>query len=437
MKKISTMALAAALLAVTAVAPHGAAAAGGKDKQPQVESPTNFNLSKQFRAQALAATTALKANNPPAAESAVAALEASARNDSERFVAKTLRVKLLSAAPQSVQTMTALIKPLDELIADPRTAKEDLARYCYTRGDIAYAQKLYAKAALFYVQARQNGLRDDELDLQIVRANMEAGNVSAGAEALDALIKAQIAAGKTPPESWYRFATLRLRAKKAPEEAAWTGKWLAAYGTRANWHDAIALNGFKDEDESKLTAAQRLERNGNFVDMFRLMRATHSLGGQKDYMEYARRANSLGLKDEARAVIEEGRASGAIPAKDAEAAQIVAQAGRQAAKGKAKPTAAAAPSEAAARKAKDGQLAAQLGDTSIGQGAYAKAVEFYDLALEKTVKNVEDVKLHRGIAAALAGDKEKARADFAVITQQPDKETATLWTIWLDSPPAA
>ncbi|MDB5703440.1 MAG: hypothetical protein JWN66_556 [Sphingomonas bacterium] len=438
MKMISTMALAAALLAGSGVAP-----AAGKKEVPQPESATNFILSKQVRDSALAANLALKAGDLQAAGSAVAAVEASASNDSERFIAKTLRVKLLSKSPQNVQSMSALIKPLDELIVDPRTSKDDVARYNYTRGDIAYAQKLYARAAQYYIQARQNGLQDDELGLQVVRAYMEAGNVTAGAEALDGLIAAQVAAGKKPPESWYRFAAQRLRTKKAPEAVAWTGKWLAAYGTRANWHDAIAINGFKDEDESQLTPAERLERNRRFVDLLRLMRVTHSLAGQKEYTDYAKRANSLGLKDEARSVIEEGRASGAIPAKDTETTQILAQTGRPAAKGKAKAkpvpaaAAAAAPSDTAARKAKDGELAMQLGDVSIGQAAYAKAVEMYDLALEKTVKDTDTLRLHRGIAYALAGDKEKARSDFDAVTQSPVRETAQLWTIWLESPPAA
>lgn len=430
MKTLSTIALAAALLAGPATLSLTASAAGAKDRPAADSAP--FVLSKQVRQSAAAATAALKANDLAGAETAVATVERLASNDSERYVARTLRVKLLSASPPTVQTQTALVKPLDELIADPRTPKEDLARYSYTRGDFAYARKEYAKAVQFYRQARDNGLRDDELDLQIVRANMEAGTVAAGAAELEAMITAQVAAGKKPPESWYRFTAQRLRLKKAPETAAWTGKWLAAYGTRGNWHDAIAINGFKDEDESKLTLAERRERDTRFVDLYRLMRVTKSLGGQKEYLEYARRANSLGLKDEVKSVIEEGRASGAIPAKDAESARLL---GAAPAKGKARP--ASTPTEAAARKAASGELAAQVGDANIGRGAYAKAVEMYDIALEKTVAEPDIVRLHRGIALALAGDKERARSDLAAITVPPASETATLWKIWLDSPPTS
>ena len=436
MKKFSTIALAAVLLAGSATLPF-AASAGGKKEAPLPDSPTNFILSKQVRDSAAAATLALKANDLAGAEAAISTIERSASTDSERYVGRTLRVKLLGASPETTQTRTAMVKPLDELIADPRTPKDDLARYAYTRGDFAYARKEYAKAVQFYRLARETGLRDDELNLQIVRANMDGGNVSAGAAELDAMIAAQVAAGKKPPESWYRFATQRLRLKRAPETAAWTGKWLAAYGTRANWHDAIAINGFKDEDESNLTLAVRKERDSRFVDLFRLMRVTKSLGGQKEYLEYARRANSLGLKDEVKAVIEEGRAMGAIPAKDPESIRLYGSA--PAAKGKAKAKAKAAPAgptEAAARKAPGGEPAAQVGDASIGRGDYAKAIEMYDLALEKTVAEPDIVRLHRGIALALSGQKERARADFLAVTVAPASETATLWKIWLDATPA-
>ncbi|MEG3151479.1 hypothetical protein U1769_16420 [Sphingomonas sp. ZT3P38] len=428
MKTLSTIALAALFAGPATLSLTASAAA--KDI-PAAGPGAAFVLSKQVRQSAAAASAALKANDLAGAETAVATVERSASNDSERYVARTLRVKLLSVLPPTVQTQTALVKPLDELIADPRTPKEDLARYSYTRGDFAYARKEYAKAVQFYRQARDNGLRDDELDLQIVRANMEAGTVAAGAAELEAMITAQVAAGKKPPESWYRFTAQRLRLKKAPETAAWTAKWLAAYGTRANWHDAIAINGFKDEDESKLTLAERRERDTRFVDLFRLMRVTKSLGGQKEYLEYARRANSLGLKDEVKSVIEEGRASGAIPAKDAESVRLL---GAVPAKGKAGP--AGAPTEAAARKAAGGELAAQVGDASIGRGAYTKAVEMYDIALEKTVAEPDIVRLHRGIALALSGNKERARSDLSAVTVPPASDTATLWKIWLDSPPA-
>jgi len=428
MKTISTTALAVALIGSMTL--PGAANAAGKKEAVLPDSPTNFVLSKQVRDSAAAATLALKSNDLVGAESAVSTIERSAGNDSERFIGRTLRVRLLSLSPATVETQTAMVKPLTELIADPRTSKDDAARYNYTLGDFAYARKDYAKAVQFYRQARENGLRDDELNLQLVRANMEAGQVSAGAAELETMIAAQLAAGKKPPESWYRFAARRLSLKRAPEAAAWTGKWLAAYGTKANWHDAIAFNGFKDEDETKLSAAERKDRDTRFVDLFRLMRATRSLAGQKEYVEYARRASNLGLNDEAKAVIEEGRAAGAIPPKDPETVRLLTPA----AKGKAAP---AAPTEAAARKAATGDMAAQLGNMSIGKGAYAKAVEMFDLALEKNVKDVDDVRLHRGIALALSGDKERARTDLGMVAAAPDSDTATLWKIWLDNPPAA
>ncbi|MEP7008462.1 MAG: hypothetical protein ABI810_20955, partial [Sphingomonas bacterium] len=58
----------------------------------------------------------------------------------------------------------------------------------------------------------------------------------------------------------------------------------------------------------------------------------------------------------------------------------------------------------------------------------------YDLALTKGVANADIVHLHRGIASAMSGDKEKARADFTTITSVPQVEIAKLWIVWLNSP---
>ena len=55
------------------------------------------------------------------AATAIATIDARASNDDERYVARTLRVKLLAASPATSQSMTALIEPLEQLIADPRT----------------------------------------------------------------------------------------------------------------------------------------------------------------------------------------------------------------------------------------------------------------------------------------------------------------------------
>ncbi len=111
--------------------------------------------------------------------------------------------------------------------------------------------------------------------------------------------------------------------KQAPEAPIWIGKWLAAYGSKANWHDAIAFNGFKDEDETKLSVAERKDRDTRSRRPVPADAATKSLAGQKNIWNSARRATNLGLKDEAKAVIEEGRAIGRDPAQGCWSARLL------------------------------------------------------------------------------------------------------------------
>ena len=421
MKMISKVALAAALVTGIGSTAFVAPAYAKKDKPaPASDVP---NLSQAFRTPALAAQTAIEAKDFATAETQLAAAEAVAKNDDERYAAATLRFKLIAKQPQTAATTAALGGPIDALLANPKTPKTDLARYHYIRGDIYYNLQQYPQALQHYTQARDGGLQDDELSYQLVRTNMESGNVAAGAKALEALVASQIAAGKKPPENWYRYAISRLyKANDTAGTEAWTARWLAAYGTKANWHDAIYTFGFQGPGIKRLTDRDR-------VDLYRLMSVTHSLAGQRDYIDYAQASIQIGLPTEGKSVIEEGRTNSAIPAGNKTATDLLTQANTDIAGDKSfavqEKTAAAAPK---------GDAASQTGDAYLGARNYAKAIAMYDLALTKGVANADIVHLHRGIAYAMSGDKEKARADFTPITSVPQVEIAKLWIVWLDSP---
>ena len=423
MKLISKVALAAALVAGMGSTAFVAPAYAKKDK-PAAQAGDSFNLSKEFRVPAVAAQTAIDAKDFATAETQLAAADGLAKNDDERYVAATLRFKLLAKQPQTAASSAAMAGPIDALLANPRTPKTDLARYHYIRGDIFYNLQQYPQALQHYTQARDGGLVDDELTFQLVRANMESGNVAAGAKALEGLVAAQIAAGKKPAENWYRYAISRLyKANNTAETEAWTARWLAAYGTKANWHDAIYTFGFQGPGVKRLTDRDR-------ADLYRLMSATHSLAGLHDYLDYAQASIQIGLPTEGKSVIEEGRTSSVVPASNKTANDLLAQANADIAGDKS-----FAAQEKAATAAPKGDIASQTGDAYLGARNYAKAIAMYDLALTKGVANTDIVHLHRGIAFAMSGDKEKARADFATITSVPQIEIAKLWIVFLDSPP--
>ena len=419
MKMISKVALAAALVTGIGSTAFVAPAYAKKDKA----APAGPNLSEAFRVPAYAAQMAINAKDFATAATQLAAADAAAKNDDERYAATTLRVQMLTRQPQTPAITTVLAGLVDALIANPKTPKADLARYHYYRGDIFYGLQQYPQALQHYMQARDGGLNDDEVTFQIVRTNMESGNAAAGAKELEALIASQIAAGKKPPENWYRYAIGRLyKVNDTAGTEAWTARWLAAYSTRANWHDAIYAFGFQGAGTKRLADRDR-------VDLYRLMSVTHSLAGQRDYIDYAQASIQIGLPTEGKSVIEEGRTNSAIPAGNKTATDLLTQANTDIAGDKS-----FAVQEKAAAAAPKGDVASQTGDAYLGARNYAKAIAMYDLALTKGVANADIVHLHRGIAYAMSGDKEKARADFTPITSVPQVEIAKLWIVWLDSP---
>jgi hypothetical protein len=246
-----------------------------------------------------------------------------------------------------------------------------------------------------------------------------------GAASLDALIAAQAAAGKQAPDNWYRYAMLRLyKANKPGEAVTWATKWLAAYGSKENWRDAIYAYGFEGVSAKDLKDRDR-------IDLYRLMAAAHCLAGQSDYRDYAAAAIKAGLPAETKLVIEEGRASTAIPAVDTVATQLAAKAKAGIAASKS-----FAVREKSAATASKGDAALQAGDAYLAARSYARAIPMYDLALKKGGVDTDQVYLHRAIARSLASDKDQARADFALITGAPQTEIAKLWLAWLDSPAA-
>jgi Flp pilus assembly protein TadD len=73
------------------------------------------------------------------------------------------------------------------------------------------------------------------------------------------------------------------------------------------------------------------------------------------------------------------------------------------------------------------------GDGHLSYGEYAKAIVLYRSALMKTGVDADTVNTRLGIALALSGDKQGARAAFQAV-KGPRAEIAALWMAFLDAP---
>ena len=426
MKRISTAVLTAALVTgmagVTIATPAFAKKKEEAPKGPQVSPAVGAAIQK--------AKAAFTAKDLVAADAAVSEAEANAKTDDEKYYANFLRYALVSQKIADASTgtngafdPTPMVAPLDALIANPATPADMRPQFEYSRATIAYDQKNWALATQLFTAAQTHGSTQVNLPLYLAKTKIQAGNTAGGMADLDALF----ASGKPQTDDVYRYAIQQSsNAGLRADTVKWMQRWVTAYPTSKTWRTALAFYGFSAKPMAKLDKRQQ-------VDLFRLMRQTKALADQSDYEEYAQRTMDIGLPDEAKMVIDEGKATGKIPAASSSvikalasdaAAQITAEGSFDSLERKA----AASPT---------GPLSAQTGDAYLGRSNYAKSIALYRQALSKGGVNVDEVNTHLGIALALSGDKAAAKTAFTAVTGAPRNEIAAFWLIWLDHPPTS
>ena len=242
-----------------------------------------------------------------------------------------------------------------------------------------------------------------------------------GLRDVDAVIQKANAAGQKAPEDYYRYAIGKAnQSKNRAETVNWLTRYVSAYPTEKNWRDVIIMYGIQQGSVATLDKEQQ-------IDLFRLMRATRSLGDQSLYEQYAQTTRVRGLPAETVSVLQEGVASGKLPAANAFVKTSLTEA-----QASARAEGSLSGLETKAKAGANGKLAAQTGDAYLSQSNWTKAAELYRLALTKGGVVEDEVNTHLGIALARAGDKAGAQAAFGQVKGQPRADIAALWTAYLN-----
>lgn len=429
MKKYAKLALAAFFatgVSATALVAPAIAQKKGKEKA----AAPGLKLTPAILPSAQAAQAAITANNVATAEPAVVLVEAGAVTPDDKYIAAALRyaveqMKLIAAQtanPNAPINETTLAAPLDALLASPSTPVADRGRYAYRRGALSFNSRQYPQALQYFTQAKQLGYTDANLDLQIVKAKMDSGDVAGASADLDASMQASIAAGQKPSEELYRYAIAKTNQRKMNAQTlTWLKKYIVAYPTAKNWRDILVTYGLQQNAVATLDKGQK-------VDLYRLMRASRSLADQGDYEDYAQKTFDIGLPFETKTVITEGRAAGKVPASSASANGLLTTS-NQSIRNEGSLT----PLETKAKAAASGKPASQTADAYLGSANYPKAIELYRLALTKGGVANDEVNTRLGIALAMSGDKAGAKAAFAAVSGAPRSDIASLWSTWLDT----
>ncbi len=390
-----------------AIAP-AAAQKGEKKPQPRV-----WKLSKEFRMAFVAADTAVKANAPDALAK-VQAAEALVKEADEKYIAGSLRLNLGQATKDSKLQFEGVVAMVESGVS----AAVDAPKLNYAAGQLAYQAGNFEPAKRYIAESIRLGIGDVSARLLLAEANFKTNSVAEGLVELRAAIDAETAAGRKAPVEWYgRGAGMAYRAKLNAETAQWTRLQVSAYPTPENWRSALVIY----RDGTKLD-------NQALLDLFRLMQDTKALAGERDFFEYASLATLVALPGEARSVIEEGFASGAVNKTSRAVNERLVDAKARIPADRAS----VSTDEKRAAVAADGRLAANTGSAYLAYGDYAKAIELFRLAQKKGGIDADTVQTRLGIALARLGQKDAAREAFKAVTGAERKEIANFWLLWLD-----
>jgi len=399
--------LALALGSVSMLAIPAQAQKKGKEAEASVP---KLKLSKEFRAAMAPVDAAYKAGDFPGVLTAADAVEATATTPDEKYTLNQYRLDAATKAQNAKAQATAL----DGMLATGLVVPADVGKFRFFSGKFAYEAKNYAKAESEFAAAAAANFTSTDLYLTQARMYADQNKAAQSLAGLDKAVAAEEAAGRKPPEDWYKFGVSQAyKGKLSADFAKWNTAQLKAYPSAENWRTALV--NYRDTQN----LGSKIE-----LDLFRLMRATKSLAGEKDHYDYAYVADQAGLPGESKAVMDQFKAAGKT---SNSVNELYAEVSRKVASDR---TSLAAEEKTAASSA-NGTVAAGTGNAYLGYGEYAKAAALFQTALTKGGVDADEVNTRLGIALAMQGQKDAAKQAFSAV-KGARVGIAGLWLAYLD-----
>lgn len=419
MKRVSTMSLAAALIfggtTVVATAPVAAMQTG-----ETAEEFDGGELSDAVRAAVVAAQTALQAEGTTPDTAAIQAqLEAAVpliANEDDRFIIGQVmlqnagKIQEQGGTPEQIQAVQ--MQALELSLASNRVPIESRARFWLALANAASNADDDAKAATAFQNVLRYDPNNGDALIRLADSQFNASDHANGYATALRAFESLSAAGTQIPSSWiavpFRAA---YEASDVPRIVEFGTILLREHPSAQNWNEVLRV----------YQTAGRLEDQPN-LDLLRLMRATNGLD-VNSINEYVRLAAQRGLPREAQVIYQGSVNGGAIPANEEIAAEIASNiSGDQAG---------LAESEASARSSANGRVALNTADAYASYDNMSKALELYQVALDKGGVDAGVVNLRRGALYYNAGQTDQARAAFEAVTGDRAPHAA-FWLQWLD-----
>lgn len=285
-----------------------------------------------------------------------------------------------------------------------------------------WRDKNMPKATQWAQRYIKEGGTNNSMRQLVMQAQYEAGDFASVAKTLAAEVAADEKAGRTPGED--RLQLLAYSQQKLNDNAGYANtleKLVVHHPKKDYWNDLIA------RVQRKPGLSDRYA-----LDLYRLKLATGNLSAANDYMEMAQLAVQSGASAEAKKIVEQGYASGAL-GKGAEAERhqrLVALVDKKIAED----AAALEQALADAKSQRSGDALVQVGYQYALMGRAGEGVKLIEQGIAKgQLKRPDEAQLRLGQAQLRAGQKAQGLKTLrAVKGSDGSADIARLWALQAD-----
>lgn len=354
--------------------------------------------------------TAVNANDTAKIPGLLAAAQAVAKTNDDKFVIATNQTKAAMAA----NNLAGIRAGVDALQASGAAETPDLVARYTDLGQRYKAANQIDQAVIVLDKAMALNPNSVPTLINLASIRDAQGQKAEAVALMQKSFLASKASGTKVEEGNYKFAAGLAYAQRLPIANDVARQWVAAYPSPGSWRDSLRI--YRDLNRPQTTQV---------IDLLRLARAADAMAGENDYYTLGSALVSAGRLSEAKAVLAEAKGK---PGIDMTKSQFTGLNAKVAAA----PTRAAI--DAAAKTALAGANAKAMidaGDALYGVGAYAEAIPLYRAALTKG-GDAGLANLHLGMALARSGDKAGATAALNAVTGV-NADVARYWLLWLST----
>ena len=336
----------------------------------------------------------------------------------ETYLIESTRGSAASGAGEN----DTIIKSFEAVVASGKAPPATQLKIVEALAGAHYRAKDYATTNKWATRYLREGGSNQQIRTLLIQSYFQSGDFANSAKESLADIQADEKAGRTPSEEKLQLlANSYLRQKNTNGYIATIEKLLNYYPKKSLWADVIS----------------RLQRKPGFsdrlaLDVYRMQLATGNLTATDDFMVMPQLALQAGFPGEAKKVIDEGYATGAL-GKGAEVGRHKRL--RDLVEKRVVENQKLIAGGAAEAAAKDGDALVTLGYNLFTSGQVQKGIALMEAGIKKgDLKRPDDAKLRLGTAMIQSGQKAKgAQVLKSVQGSDGTQDLANLWVIFARS----